>query len=203
VIRPYSTQKTSKYNATLEEKSLYAGGFSIGKDANVQKEESRTAAKHLMNQVRLDISDKHEVKNLRQQQEEKPQEGDGSGGFRIGADEESARAAQKNAQRLYYAQLVADKRSAPIDLDQLLTDSAEEDDIQYLNRTGWTGLQIGGQSSDGTKSMQHLHATQKLAKQIEYRQALYDQQTLHAQIERDAKFAVIGDFSAKSVPYMR
>ena len=203
ITRPASMVKTSKYNAILEDRAVY-GGFMVGKDADVQKEEKRIAAAVLMNQALLDIGDKNEVKTLRQQQEEKSKEGeDATSGLLIGSDEESARAAQKKSQRLYYAQLVADKRSQPIDPHQMLKEHIEDDDIQYLNRTGWTGLQIGGQSSDATRSMQYLHATQKIAKQLEYRQALHDQQALHAQIEREVIYPVIGDFSAKSVPYMR
>ena len=76
----------------------------------------------------------------------------------------------------------------------------KENGRQHLNATGY---QIGDLSSDGDKVMLRLHAAQKFTKQALYRQALYDQQTLRAQIEREKKFAEIGDFSTNSVPYMR
>jgi hypothetical protein len=153
----------------------------------------------LIAQAQLDGGSNSEIKSLRQQLSERAHsELNVSGGLALGPDEKTLRAAQKEAQRQYYAQITADNWS-----DHVHEDGTKEFDSEYIQQTGWTGLQVGGLSSDGTKSMVHLHAVQKHAKQSSYRKALREQQVLDAEIARDRKYRDIESFPSKTVPYMR
>ena len=204
VTKPTNTEMTDRYNEALVGKVVHDSGFMIGKDVEIRAAERRIAAKHLVTQAQSDLNQKLELKNSLQLQLEKSQEqSDMDAGFQIGADEDGVRASHRAAQKMYCTQLLADRRSASQDIVKVLRIKEKVENEEYLNQTGWTGLQIGGFSSDGTKSMLQLHAIQKAAMQAQYRNALYEQQGTRARIEKEKTYPEIGTFSTSSVPYMR
>ena len=200
-LSPRNVSKVAKHKVPPEDKTIFSTTFIIGKNKEVEDEERRSVSNQLKEQAQRDMSEKSKYKLLEQQHLEKLLIGiDVGNGYLIGAGEESARIAQKEAKREHIAQLTADRNKMSVNLTDTQKNNSKEDGRQYLNATGY---QIGDLSSDGDKVMLRLHAAQKFTKQALYRQALYDQQTLRAQIEREKKFAEIGDFSTNSVPYMR
>ena len=144
-----------------------AGEFAIGVRSTLQGEQKKEKARQFFQQNQEDIDRRQMMRTQRST------EVDIDGQFAIGADETLKKEAKLAATREYMEALNKDLG------DRSSTRKVNEDS-EYVNHTGWSGLDIGGASSGNTSSVVALR-TQK-EKQRAYKEQLDSQ--MHASEER-------------------
>lgn len=134
------------------------GEFTIGVQSTSDGEQKKEKAREFYQLNQEDIERRQLLKSQRST------ELDSS--FAIGGDDEKKKAQKAEANRIYLEKLNKD-------LGDRSSTRKVNSEAEYVNRTGWSGLNIGGVSTGNTKSSVALR-TQK-EKQNAYKQALDSQ----------------------------
>lgn len=190
----------------MKEEGQYKGGLIIGRDPNAEKDLKKINAVKLRDMSLADRGGKAETKTLRELHDERSKASADTNGYYIGADESNLRLEKKEIAKKYYNQLSSDISSSPTKGESKGKTGFDDYTLEgeYIDKTGLTGFQIGGLSSDVNKSQQHVMHTQKLAKQTAYRQSLLEQQQIATQMEREKEARVRDEMmNMSSLPYMR
>lgn len=136
------------------------GEFSIGVKSTSDGEDKKEKAREFYQLNQLEIERRQLLKT------QKNNDIDIDGRFAIGGDVEVKKEQQAAANRIYLEKLNKDLG------DRSSTRKVNNDQV-YVNKTGWSGLNIGGPSSDDAKNAATLRSQRD--KQNAYKQALDSQ----------------------------
>ena len=200
---PLRRNRMLKRENNFEEEQLYTG-LAIGKDAKAEKEEKKINAMKLHMLTLTDMNNKADGKSLREKKLEKARQESSELGFYIGADESNNDYKRKENQKKYFDLLSKDIADGSPLKQKVMTRPSEINVDNYVEETGWTSIQIGGISSDGTKSQLRLQRDEKLIKQENYRKELLQQQSIASKIANDRFILEQKDLKQTStLPYMK
>lgn len=171
------------------------GYFAIGKNNYVDPEAKRSAVAQMQARKKADFqyqmeqekaafyAKQQQIGRRREERDDQIQQIE-NGHFHIGEDSEEIKRHRKELQAQHAAQLDRDYgRTAQDNYPQMRSSRVSEE--MFVNRTGHTGLDIGGASSGNTRSKANLAVKQQ--QQDRYRQQLDAQMKIQEERKRQEK----------------